>query len=327
MSLNHNPLTQVLFLKKHIFLLCAIVTLALALVLYLFSDKGALSATEAKYLATVKAKAEDEIRASNHDLAIIKTMVSQATDTNFAHLLSIAAKHPFYIFRNQQLIFWSDHHFVPTYAQVTGNYYIKPVEWEHGKYLSNHRAVKVENDILEIFSVIPLYREYETDNASLKPTYNPDIFTLDPALLSVQHSSKEAQNVNIREGNFLFSVEAPQPDKLKNQNIPDNIIFLGFLGIIFLTLYVMGLVLGLINTKRFEAGFILLAVYLIGLRVIMLYYSIPFIFYESDLFNPKFYGASILTPSLGDFLLNVLVLVLLALYSVGHYFRSIFYKN
>ena len=57
----------------------------------------------------------------------------------------------------------------------------------------------------------------------------------------------------------------------------------------------------------------------------MLYYGVPFLFYENDLFNPKYYASSMLAPSLGDLLLNSLVVVILLLYLVIYYYRSRLY--
>ena len=82
---------------------------------------------------------------------------------------------------------------------------------------------------------------------------------------------------------------------------------------------------GFKQKRKYELSFICFTTYLLLLRAVMLYFGVPFVFVESDLFNPKFYASSVLVPSLGDLLLNVLVIVTLALYWVRNYYRSLSY--
>ena len=74
-----------------------------------------------------------------------------------------------------------------------------------------------------------------------------------------------------------------------------------------------------------KTAFVLLGVFLLGLRGVMLFYSLPFIFYESNLFNPKFYASSAIVPSLGDLMLNLIVVFFLLLYLVNYYYKMKFY--
>lgn len=59
----------------------------------------------------------------------------------------------------------------------------------------------------------------------------------------------------------------------------------------------------------------------------MLYFGVPFLFYETDLFNPKFYASSFIAPSLGDLLVNCVVGFILVLYLADFYFRSKTYRD
>ncbi len=120
----------------------------------------------------------------------------------------------------------------------------------------------------------------------------------------------------------MFAVVPPQVDAYRNHSTPVNTVILASLGIIFLGLYVLQLIIGLNQRRRYEWGLVWLAGYLILLRAVMLYFGVPFLFIESDLFNPKFYASSVLVPSLGDLLLNATVIIVLALYWVNHHYRA-----
>lgn len=312
-------------LKRHIFLGLGILALLMALVSYLTTEQGPVSATEDKYLSAVQSKVLDEIKQSNSDLSAIKNKIQQSVDTNFSSY-QLKAKHPYFVFRNSRLVCWTDHRFVPSLAQVRGEYPIKNVEIDGNKYIVNRLPFVQNNDSITIYSLISLYKKYNTDsnNPYLKSGYNPEVFTVSPLNISLEKSN-EPHNIYSPNREFLFSVETPKVDSLKNQTVPNNVILLGVLGIVFLGLYVLQWVVFFQRKRHYELGFLILATYLILVRVTMLYYSIPFTFYESDLFNPSFFAATDLAPSLGDLLINLLVVNALLLYAINYYFRSKLY--
>ena len=82
----------------------------------------------------------------------------------------------------------------------------------------------------------------------------------------------------------------------------------------------------LVRSKKFELGFLLFAVYLVGVRILMLEFGFPGNFTSSQLFDPHIYASSWLSPSIGDLLINVSILVGLVIYFSGYYFRSHSYR-
>jgi two-component system, NtrC family, nitrogen regulation sensor histidine kinase NtrY len=309
-------------LKRHIFLALGVLAFLLAFVSYLTTEQGPVSATEDKYLSAVQSKVLDEIQQSNSDLSAIKNKIQQAVDGSFSSYQQ-KAKHPYYVFRNGRLVYWMDHRFVPTIGQLKGEYPIKNIEIDGSRYIVNRLPFVQNNDSITIYSLISLYKKYNTDksNPYLKSGYNAEIFSVNPLNVSLEKSN-EPHNIYSPNKAFLFSVETPRVDTLKNQTVPDNVILLGVLGMFFWGLYVYKWVRYCQRRRQYEFGFGLLAAYLVVGRVIMLYYSIPFTFYESDLFNPSFFAATDLAPSLGDLLLNLLISNILLFYVVNYYFRS-----
>ena len=320
MSTRFTSLTKLIFLNKNIFLTLAIAAFGLALLLLVITKKGPVSAIEDKYLYDIQTKIQDEIRSSNEDLAKVVTLVSQSKDTTFAHLKTPTV-HPYFIFKNGRLLFWSDYRFVPEYQLVDGNYNLKSVSTAEGKFISNRRIVFAKPDNFEVFSLVTLYRQYESESPHLKTSYNPAIFTSDPQQIDTSPVAATHLNMFADTKEFLFSVTPFKADNLKNQTIPKNVIVLGLLSMFFLVVYLLAWVWFLNKTHRYGKAFLLLIGYFILFRAIMLYYNIPFIFYESELFNPKFYNSSFITPSLGDFILNLIVLIILLIYLVNNYYK------
>ncbi len=320
MNQRFTSLLKLIFLKKNIFLILALATFGLAFLLYILTEKGPLSATEDKYLYDVQTKINDEIKASNEDLAKVVTLVSQSKDTTFSHL-KIPTIHPYFIFKNGRPIFWSDSRFVPDYQLVEGTYNVKSVASIEGKFISNRRVVIASPDNFEIFSIIELYRQYESENDHLKTGYNPNIFISDPAHIDTSPAAATHLNMFSDTKEFLFSVKPIKADSLKNQSIPANVILLGMLSMFFLVAYLLAIIWFLNKTHRYGRAFLILMGYFLLLRAIMLYYNIPFIFYESDLFNKKYYDSSFIAPSLGDLMINLLVVIILLIYLVNYYYK------
>jgi two-component system, NtrC family, nitrogen regulation sensor histidine kinase NtrY len=320
MNRRFTSLLKLIFLKRNIFLILALATFGLAFLLYILTEKGPLSATEDKYLYDVQTKIQDEMDLSNKDLAKVVTLVSQSKDTTFSHL-KIPTIHPYFIFKNGRPIFWSDSRFVPDYQLVEGTYIVKSVASIQGKFISNRRVVIASPDNFEIFSIIELYRQYESENDHIKTGYNPNIFISDPAQIDTSPAAATHLNMFSITKEFLFSVKPLKADSLKNQSIPANVILLGMLSMFFLVAYLLAMIWFLNKTHRYGRAFLILLGYFLLLRAIMLYYNIPFIFYESDLFNKKYYDSSFIAPSLGDLILNLLVVIILLIYLVNYYYK------
>ena len=320
MSKRFTSLLKLIFLKKNVFLTLAIAAFGIALILLLITKKGPVSAIEDKYLYDIQTKIKDEIKTSNEDLAKVVTLVSQSKDTTFSHLKTPTI-HPYFIFKSGQLVFWSDYSFVPDYQLVEGNYNLKSVTTTQGKFIVNRRLVIGTPDNFEVFSMVTLYRQYESESNHLKTNYNSTIFTSDPKQIDTSPVAATHLNMYAETKEFLFSVTPSKADNLKNQSIPENVIILGLLSMFFLVVYLFAWVWFFNKKHRYGTAFLLLTAYFIFFRAIMLFYNIPFIFYESDLFNPKFYYSSFIIPSLGDFILNLVVIMVLLIYLVNYYYK------
>ncbi len=320
MSKRFTSLLKLIFLNKNVSLTLAVASFGLALLLLMITKKGPVSAIEDKYLYDIQTKIQEDIKASNEDLAKVVTLVSQSKDTTFSHLKTPTI-HPYFIFKNGRLVFWSDYSFVPDYQLVEGNYNLKSISTTQGKFISNRRLVIGTLDNFEVFSLVTLYRQYDSESNHLKTNYNPTIFTSDPQLIDISPVAATHLNMYAETKEFLFSVTPSKADNLKNQSIPENVILLGLLSMVFLVVYLLAWIWFLNKTHRYGRAFLLLTGYFIMFRAIMLFYNIPFIFYESDLFNPKFYNSSFITPSLGDFILNLVAIIILLIYLVNYYYK------
>ncbi|GAB3260265.1 HAMP domain-containing sensor histidine kinase [Larkinella harenae] len=308
-------------LNKHIFLILSLLSLGLAVFFNSVLEKGAISATDEQYLQTTQQHIKRALSTSSEELqAVTERLTEEKPPYTFTKLYQ-KTKYPFYIFRNKKLLFWSDFRFIPDFKQLSSLIYPKFVSLPQGKYVVNHQLVKRGRDSLDVFSLVNVYRQYQNENSYLRSGYNPELFSVDPAHLttdkgSIYHNMYDPTPV------FLFSVTPPQMEGYQNQTSPVNTVILALLAVFFMGIYLIRSTLSLRRNRHYIAGFIILALYLIVLRAVMLYFGVPFLFLETDLFNPKFFSPSAVAPSLGDQLLNCLVVVILALYLTSTFYRT-----
>ncbi len=314
------PRKSVKLIERHIFLILAILALGLSALCYTFLERDAPGATDEQYLATVQERIKAEMRVSAQETGMVAARLRTGKNYTFTHL-KIPTSYPYYVFKNHQLLFWSDQRFIPDYVRLRAVADPKLVDFEQGRYIVSRKQERVGADTLDVFSLINVYRHYKNTNTYLQSGYNTGLFSLDPLAIN-KTKGPRYQNIYDNTPAFLFSVVPPRIDSFRNHSTPVDTVILASMGILFLGLYVFRNISILNSQRRYEAGLGWLATYLLLLRGGMLYYGVPFLFAEWDLFNAKFYASSDLVPSLGDLLLNATVIAVLAFFIVNHYYRS-----
>lgn len=306
---------------KHIFLFLSVISVIVALLSYFYFERGALGAPEEQYLHTIKERVKYELGWSKVELDGVAAVLKADKKINFSNLRR-ESRFPYFVFKNGQLVFWSDYRFVPDFEKIRNVKQTQLVDFEQGKYLITHHQTINWADTLDLFSVINLYRNYKNENNDLQSSYNADLFTTDPAQMSSQ-VEPACRNVTDVQNRFLFSVVPPKISVYNNQTAPINTVIWSFLAVLFLGIYVGQYIFRVSKQRNYEWAFGVLAIYVLLLRAGMLYFEVPFLFYETDLFNSKFYYSnSFLAPSLGDLLLNYLIGLVLLLYLVDTFYRS-----
>ncbi len=305
---------------KHLFLLLSLLLLGAAFLFDFFSEKGTLGASDDKYLSSLRARTKAEMTALQRDMGVVAERVVKAPQFSFTELQT-PTSFPYYIYKNHQLVFWSDHRFIPDSSKIFDITTTQLVDFQQGKYIIGRRSLNIKDDVIDIFAAINLKRDYKRDNNYLQSGYNLSLFVTDPQEISIK-KNKPYQVITDDQNRFLFSIIPPKLEVYRNQTLSINTVFLSILSVLFFGIYVWQWVSRLSRQRNYELSFVLLASYLVILRIGMLYFNIPSLFYETDVFNPKFYVSSKFAPSLGDLLLNCIVVFVLALYLVDYYYRS-----
>ncbi|MCS6795569.1 MAG: ATP-binding protein [Raineya sp.] len=228
-------------------------------------------------------------------------------ENNVRSLIEIKKKHkyPSLIFRNEQLVFWSDNRFIPDYELIAGNYTLKYLELQNGSFIFLREFFRTnEDNRIEIYTYLPLELRYSLQNKYLSPQKNSDIFPSQQIGISPTPTSHQ---IFTAENELLFSLA------YSAQKQPPHLYWfltalLCFAGaFLMLFIFLQKWQNFFLRKKCYEifVGFFVL--YWLMLRWLMLKNQIPYSFWENDLFNPQLYASSFWSPSLGDLLINLLL--------------------
>jgi len=311
-------------LKKHIFLLLSILLVLSAGLNFWFFEKDAPRASEHHYVSTIRSNIKTEIAQVEQVLFLVSQKIKSNANFSFADFQT-NSDYPFFIFKNKQLIYWSDNRFVPNYQLFNPKKDVCFLDTESGLYVAYRKSVVHLGNKVEIFALINLYRKFRNENDYLKSGFNGKIFLTEPKSINATEHPSKFLNIYASNGSFLFAVEPPQLEKIDAPNIPINTLILLGCAVAVFGIYIFNWINNLRQQHHFGRGFVLLFVYFAFIRLIMLTNSIPMIFSDSSLFNPKFLVINALAPSLGDALINAMVVLVWISYLVAHIYRSSLY--
>jgi two-component system nitrogen regulation sensor histidine kinase NtrY len=290
---------------------------------YFFAFKNS-DESNSGYLKIISGNINEEIVLASEESDWIKSLLEQSERPLFTNLLK-KTKYPYYIFRNNAIYFWSDNHLSPKYDVLKGSNTIKFVNLNNGKFIVYKNSLRKRGDIYEIYFLIPLAYEYSIDNNYVSSGLNNEIFQ---NLFLKIHSApgKIYSNLFTKKGQYLFSIEFLNSSELKSISSLWLIFLSALTGIFLLILYSYRLADEFKHKGKVDFGLLTLICLLTGIRVVLLLFNFPFSIIEFDLFNSKFFASSSLAPSLGDFLLNVLLVQALLWYLFKNYFEFRFIK-
>ncbi len=224
-----------------------------------------------------------------------------------------------YLYEDLDLIKWSDKSFVPASRQVNEPFEIKLLHVGQGDFLIRKWEV---NPTKFLIAVITLRRNYPIENNYLHSSVNEHIFPNgDYSILP--STSSLGNEVNLK-GQTAFKLSAAN-STLRNTNHPVGVIMV-FVSLLLLVYFVFE-----ISTKRLARfpdiifGVLVLVFFVVRKGMVSL--DFPVAFWYSRLFDPQWFSSSSLNQSLGDLMINQLVVFVLCLYLFRNYYRFYIVKK
>ncbi len=285
---------------------------------YFFVD---IKNTPQQNIVVVSNKLQEEISSIDEKISDLKRTIINSPNLSFSSLLLLEADCPYYVYSNKRIIFWSNNLFTPKYRDVLGDFKLSYVQTKNGKYLIRKEQFLHGSKSFEIVFLIPINEHPAVINEYLKSTYNKKLFT-DTNFEISDVSSDQGFHVVEVNGEKLFSVKFGNTYSNIERKSNKIILFLIIFSFVFITIFIKKRLNNFVRSGDVSLGFLFLMSSLFTIRSLMLisryFYDIVYL----DLFDPKHYASSLVNPSLGDLLLNMISLLILGNYIFNNFFKS-----
>ncbi len=268
---------------------------------------GSLASKIEHYLHTQEKQMEEDLR----DTVLVNELLNQSMDKKRLEDLS-HKPYELLLYQGDSLIFWSGNKALPTKKHLDRTIYDRLIHLKNAYYEIVKNPVNlITNGKYQIVGLLPVKYDYPIENKYLKSQIVFPIKT--PGYLAF--STKEIAGSKVilnEEGEPLFYVyfdglvSGPEP------GIPVKLFLLLFA--LFLVIFIDRIANEIANRAGPVAGFVFLAFFLALMRFLMLQNLDLSIIQNLELFNPQHYASSFLSPSLGDFTINCLILLWLAIF-------------
>lgn len=277
--------------------------------------------TPQQNIVVVTNKLQEEISSVDKEISNIKRTIINSPNLSFSSLLLLEADCPYYVYSNKRIIFWSNNLFTPKYRDVLGDFKLSYVQTKNGKYVIRKEQFLHGSKSFEIVFLIPINEHPAVINEYLKSTYNKKLFT-DTNFEISDVSSDQGFHVVEVNGEKLFSVKFGNTYSNIERKSNKIILFLIIFSFVFITIFIKKRLNNFVRAGDVSLGFLFLLSSLFTIRSLMLisryFYDIVYL----DLFDPKHYASSLVNPSLGDLLLNMVSLLILGNYIFNNFFKS-----
>ncbi|MDF2191680.1 HAMP domain-containing sensor histidine kinase [Paraflavitalea sp. CAU 1676] len=299
------------WLVKHIYLLAALGLFGIAFIL----NKYVIGTTTARYYVNLIEKRIQEKEQDFSDLAADTSLLEMLVDKRYdeqklERLLDTKKGYDFFIYEHAHdsaatphLAFWNTQNILPGFHFSNTLDTSRLIKLRNGQYVYTSRQVTIGNDRhLTIQGLIPVVWKYFVENENLKKEfagYAEAVSRVDISAVPTPYAVKSMQ------GNTLFYLQRIN-EHLQQHNIWSILLVITGIFLLFLYLQQKADEISRRFGLWFGASFLVLMLLLIRLST----YFFPHVLdlRQFELFDPYIYGSSLVLSSLGDLLINSLLL-------------------
>ncbi|MFN4083425.1 MAG: ATP-binding protein [Bacteroidia bacterium] len=203
------------------------------------------------------------------------------------------------VFSNDTLVFWNNNLLnTQKYKSImtSGTRFLLA---NNGFYLAHY--FKYGKYALLQYYQIKTYYQYQ--NQYIKNYFNSDFSFLGSAIASPSHI-EGFTDISDSKGNFLFALKVYDEER----DTPYWLILLILL-VLCLNCFYFHVLIKKLLSKNIALGSLLFFLFTLGAKYVLLYFKLPVFLYKYDLFKSDTYASSVFIPSLGDFILTVLLVL------------------
>lgn len=218
-----------------------------------------------------------------------------------------------------RLVFWNNSRFYINYEEIAHRNGLFFTTHQNGSFIIRREQRKIGEQNLVIIGVLPVRWDYFIENKYLRAGFDglPDLEGLFDVSLSAN-----GLPVKSKAGNIVYHVQ----QKERQAIVPyDNVtLLLRTLALVVLLISINLIATDIVKEVSFQRGFLVLAIAALLFRWLL--YPRNNIFFSLNrvpLFDPSIYASSIIHPSLGDLLINAILMY----WVIGFYRTGFFNKD
>ena len=185
--------------------------------------------------------------------------------------------------------------------KADGNY---PVFYQKSFFELLKKTIQKNNHKYVIVGLIPVHWDYSIEDENVQSRFAAYPQLEKSYTISLTDIGTPVLN---GAGKTLFYIQPKANTFLDDQ--PGAIsILLRVIAIIILMIFINSLATELVQQTGFFSGFLFLLIIVVFFRSLTYFFNFPFDYSRLDLFDPRVYASSVLHPSLGDLLINAILL-------------------
>ena len=213
-------------------------------------------------------------------------------------------------YKDNHLVFWSGVKAIPQHPSLIREGY-SFIQQPNGYY----DVIKKSEGKFSAIFLIPVKINYRVQNQYLHNVFARNLLT-DNNIEIADFTDKNIYLVHSLDGTLLFSV------KVKDDEVGHKFFYFEVVLWVLCALVLFLLIHSICNYIALKGyiylSFLILASFIILLRIINLHYDWPGFSHQPEVFNPKYYNYGPLFPSLGDFCINILYCTWFATFVFRH---------
>ncbi len=252
------------------------------------------------------------------NIALVKSLASGQLDPSILEK-SIGKEHFIFIFQSRQFtpdeaLYWNTQTVEPNVDSLHIYKNNTLIKFPNGWYVYNIAPIAGrDSQGLKVVSLIPVKWEYYVQNKYLENTFvaSKNIerqYDISPGKTKI--------SINDANGKPLFYLQAKSFNLISHNNIFS--LWLRILASLLILFFIHTFANFVLINKNLWWGIVALVVPVILLRTLTYFLPIPLNFRQFDLFDPTIYASSAILRSLGDLLINTLLIVWLVLFLRYH---------
>ena len=171
---------------------------------------------------------------------------------------------------------------------------------ENGYY----EAIKRTSGSFSALAIIPLKAEYNYQNRHLKNDFSPDLIKENNIEIA-SINDRDTYNIRNIDSKYLFSVKLKSA--ITNSFYSELELWLWIISVVLGTVFINYLCISIANHGFVKSAVLIFFLYFLALRLLTLEYAWIDTYFNLPLFDTRHFSAGYFFPSLGDFLLNAIM--------------------